>query len=883
MGSRDFGFLSLRPPLIAYQSNGLPVAPNNILVTSSNGAAQFSNSINISSANISSANINYISSNNISVSTLNTNILSSNIQYASSINASSIDTNYLEATKAYISGPTNGYLDATLTVNNTISIVGSTPPDSQLLLHNGNSRLGTSGSYAGLFLQAKYPESIQFSDTYVTTGGVYAAIGPGSSGFNGTMTVASTLTCSTLNTNRISTSNITTNYLSTFKYIKMFDPNNSTNSIEVTCSSSALTVNGHVVATDATISTVSTVFWNDDISGGGIYNKNAGFSGNNYYQVGVGTAGNNLNATFDIRYSNSSGPGNVFNASTANGQRLTMDSNGIVTITSSLNVNNKLNISTNNQNGAIRLFTETGNSFIESGSTFASGSANSLMFTNINNSNITPLLTLDFVNKRAGINNDTPQFTFDVNGNARASGFVSTNTINMNDGLININNGRINNLSSVVNDSGAPLNFDNTNILIANGNLVLPTPSYYISTNNINMNNGVLNMDAGGGDQGQISGLSTINGRQFDTNNDIYWTSTTANGIRNSNSGNVSINTLLSTNQINMNNGTINPGGSLLTIGGPLYVSSFSTNIANANLKLFNGNGAIVTNPGFDGIYIESGNNQPIYLCSTNNVKNYAQFGPTTNNLNLNTLINGTLRLVSSSAASPALFFNSDTDTGLYGISDGEMGISANGQQRMFITNNNIDLTPSANEPVNIITTSPSNNTTLQIINNSNISSVTKLSMQSDDISYGLYTTNTQGGIDGTIASTFQIYSYYPAGNKNVLTIYPDGNTNINGNLNVAGPAISQVATTTIIGNPGDSYSSWAQYIGRYCFVNGVNLTLPITSPPTNFNGSIIVIRNISGGTTIAVTNSNGGASILPGKTTSYVYTNSVTAGWYAL
>jgi hypothetical protein len=59
MTSRDFGFLSLRNT-IAYQPNGLPVPPNQVLITSTNGAAVFSNSINISTINVSTLNTNTI-------------------------------------------------------------------------------------------------------------------------------------------------------------------------------------------------------------------------------------------------------------------------------------------------------------------------------------------------------------------------------------------------------------------------------------------------------------------------------------------------------------------------------------------------------------------------------------------------------------------------------------------------------------------------------------------------------------------------------------------------------------------------------------------------------------------------------------------------------
>jgi hypothetical protein len=216
------------------------------------------------------------------------------------------------------------------------------------------------------------------------------------------------------------------------------------------------------------------------------------------------------------------------------------------------------------------------------------------------------------------------------------------------------------------------------------------------------------------------------------------------------------------------------------------------------------------------------------------------------------------------------------------------MGISANGQQRLLITNNNIDLTPNTNTSVNISTTSPNNYTTLNVINNSNISTSSKIVMTSNDMSYGIFTTSQSGAPSGSglIQSTFQVYSYYGTNsgdNKNVLTIYPNGNTDINGNLTVSGSAISRVATTAITVNPGSA--GWSNYFGKYCFVNGDSvgtLTLP-SGGDVPSDGTVLVIRNIGSTTPITVSGSNGGNSILAGKTTSYVYTTSVASGWYAL
>ena len=50
MTSRDIGFLTLRNT-IAYQSNGNPVPPNSVFVTSNNGVSIFSDNVSISTLN----------------------------------------------------------------------------------------------------------------------------------------------------------------------------------------------------------------------------------------------------------------------------------------------------------------------------------------------------------------------------------------------------------------------------------------------------------------------------------------------------------------------------------------------------------------------------------------------------------------------------------------------------------------------------------------------------------------------------------------------------------------------------------------------------------------------------------------------------------------
>jgi hypothetical protein len=1034
MSSRDFSFLSLRPPLAAYQANGLPVPPNTVLITSSTGAAIFSNTVNVSTINVSTLNGNYISSN----------IIYSNTIDVSTVNASSIDTQYLEANKALISSSSNDTWDnATLTVNNTISIVGNTPAASQLLLHNGKSRLGTSDPYAGLFLQASTPQSIYFSNIDDTTS-PYAAIGPGSSGFNGTMTVASSLTCSTLNTNAISTNFISSNVINVNDLLvnsTIYLTNLPSGSpLELTWNTSQLFIDGHVVATDGTISSISTLYWEPNtIAGdGNIVNKSKG-AGTNKYLVGIGyDKTSTINATLDVIYTGTA-YGNVFNASTTNGQRLTMDTNGILSLTSSLNVNGRAGIGTSTPqdtldvNGSIlltssnvtlsRFTTQFGDSYIQA--------ANTLRFTTIGATSTT-MVVLPNPNPRVGINTTNPTTTLDVAGNTR-TGLDTVSTTQFT--LYNTN----------------PTTASTVDITTE---FIMSTSAGYYKwylTNDI--------------DQGGSGGLSKDHLQLF----------TNIGGINEimdiSPNGNVRFPDGITTNTISMTNGTINPGGSPLTLGGPLYVSSFGNDIASANLKLFNGKGSIVTNTGFDGIYIESGDNRPIILCSTLDTKEYARFGPSTNILNTSTIINNRfsvvyndeISLLSSnngnylyvnaknsgfvnlgafnstigsrplclqlesggvaggnvgigisspqttldvagntriglatvSTTTLTLYNTNSTTSGLADITTEFIMSTSAGYYKWYLTNSTatsgsggltkdhlqlfgyiggtneiIDISPNGDvrfpdgittntismtngqisnvstinglpydsgndiywvstntnditndNPGSVIIRSTlstnygivNQNSGIRLIdgfgNSVNRPTLTATSTLSSFVIHGANATPTNddgflqlsaggGSSTGTI-SFIQLsgYSGVPDMDQNIvfgtagtqrMRIDNAGNVGIGTStpqvtLDVAGPAISRVATSTITGDPGDSYSNWAPYIGKYCFVNGVNLTLPITSPPANFDGSIVVIRNISGGTTIGVTNSNGGGSILPGKTTSYVYTNSVTAGWYAL
>lgn len=146
MSSRDFSFLSLRPPIAAYQSNGLPVAGNNVFITSSNGAVTFSNSMNLSSITVNTLQSNTISTNTIimnivNASTINANTISSNLISTNIIDTNLVNTDLINASSIYTGYfQSNSSLISTLNTNNIII--------------NGEASITTSTIYNGLILQA---------------------------------------------------------------------------------------------------------------------------------------------------------------------------------------------------------------------------------------------------------------------------------------------------------------------------------------------------------------------------------------------------------------------------------------------------------------------------------------------------------------------------------------------------------------------------------------------------------------------------------------------------------------------------------------------------------------------------------------------------------
>lgn len=475
MASRDFSFLSLRPPMVAYQANGLPVQGNTVLITSSNGAATFSNSINISSVSVSTLNSNYISSNTISTNTIDVDFLNAAVIStfshltstitASAINASSISTGYLNS----------NYISANIISSNTIDV---------------------NFLNAGSISTFNHLTSTITASTIIT--GYLQAINAN----------ISTLNSSTVNANTMSTLSLSVrNRINLLSTATGFPP------LLATWDSDSLYLNGYPVATDATVSTVSSVFWQDgSTSSGIIVTRHNGVTPFNYL-VGVGYSNTEpINATFDVKYTGTT-PGNVFNVS-SNNNRLTMDSNGVVFITNTLSTN-----SINVDSGLI----QTSNNTMMTLST--------INYLNINSGGVRLYDPGDDAGAILSLFNDKASITTSQNYDGMYLEASGNKPIR---------------LCSTI-SGGPPFNFygvfgpDNNTLIstIINGDL---QATGYLSTNTINMNNGILNMNTGA-NNGQITGLSTINGSPWSPNDDALWSGSVGGNIYNDNSGFVGIGT----------------------------------------------------------------------------------------------------------------------------------------------------------------------------------------------------------------------------------------------------------------------------------------------------------------------------------------------------
>ena len=674
------------PPnyLLSVGADGAGTFTNTVYVSSIHVSSAFVSTIcartilDVSTIDVSTINASTIDTSNLNVSSLNaSSIITNYLTVNSTLNASTIDANTVYASTLYTNliardgsniiafdagGPeyiymasdatsnninlvggvsilgregTSGadlYLNAStstggLTYNNifmnnptTISINQSTTRSGLTLYNSNTSQLNQPDGSSGIsFVMSTNAGKYTWFNTFSTSG-----VGDGLikdhlqlySYFPGPSSILDIAPTGNVNI----TNSLTVPYISTNVMI-LVDGNAST--LEVTNIGSTMYVDGQPIITDGTISTVSTVFWNE--VSGALYNKNAGI-GTTKYQVGVGTNGAALNATLDVLYTGT-GAGNVFNLKNATGNLLTVSNNGSTIINGCVNILSTLNVASEGNftstsgltNGTIGLKPDGDNgNVIRFGGT--GPNADNLIFrgsgdfermringdsTSINNPLLVVPNTYGTYSTSLGINVQdgnfavieafstnsisdkkdlllnayggnvgigiatNPQFTLDVNGNIRASGYLSTNTIEMNNGNIELNNGNIYNVSSINNSNGAPLDLVDTAITVYNGNITIASNNYYLSTNLINMT------------LGQIDGLSTINGLAYPPIDDALW-SKSGNDIYNDNTGFVGIGTSIPTERLTVD-GTILITSSNTTLsrftyqGGDSFIESANT------------------------------------------------------------------------------------------------------------------------------------------------------------------------------------------------------------------------------------------------------------------------------------------------------------------
>jgi hypothetical protein len=811
MASRDFGFTTLRN-FTAYLPDGSRVPNDYILTISSGGGGKFSNIINPSTVNANLINANVINAN-----TLDVDILSTSLHIVDNIVVSTlIATDYIESPNISSLLLTT----STLKSNNVFTtILEATDTETTSLQVDLSAIIGQNLTVANdLTVYGNFNGSIHYiSSLNASTINV------------STLNVADKITCSSIFTNLVSSHNIRTNYISTFGFLVFIDNNNST--VTIDSSGQDLLVNGFPLITEGNISSLSSLYWEDDLGTGtlvgGIFNKNLG-QGPEKYMVGVGTIAD-LRGSLSVKYNGGDNPGNAFHISSNNNFLFVKSDN------QSPGVNGiDLRIQENqNTDFAASLH------FIKTKNFTATDPTSELGYISFYGTNdVQSTVRGGFImGRQSGIASTFTPMDLQFYTNTSSFGAVNPRMVINKDGNVGIGTG-----------GSGPFIRLHTRVNEQTG-----LDGIAAQSSDVNTIIGAYSIGSySGANFGSIQ--TTHNGNAFDTwplalnprGGDVYIGSSISDCFVLSNTINVS--TLVASANVGV--GIQNPqfpldvlgNGHFSTTGGLIMLEPDGN--TTGNIIRYGGGGPVANNLIFQGAgsfehmrinpsgYVGIGTNSPAYLLD----------------------ING----------------NTNVEFGL--------NVNSGGANIRGITN--------------IISSVENGWPSLNIVNQGTNNTAAELSLFNAKGGYGLYA-NGEGSPGGLIASTFQIYSYYPPNNANgIFTLYPNGNLSLAGNLNVAGSAISRVNCTTITSDPGNNLSNWNQYIGKYTFVNGVsvpNLTLPTGSGNVPADGTIIVVRNYgSNNIAVAGTADSTGASVLADKTVSYVFTIVTGAGggvggWYAL
>jgi hypothetical protein len=810
MASRDFTFLTLRN-VTAYKPDNSVVPPNTVFVTGTNGSANFSDSIqistinnstiNTSTINNSTINTNIINNNTINTSTIynstiNTNIINNNTINTSTINNSTINTNIITSNISIISSLYVSSIAVSSSVTTSTIVVSTMTPRS---IVDNNGSLGASGQ----ILSAGTGSALQWINPPLAISGAQnVSINSGrnitvdnidnSINLNSVINISS-LTASTLNASTLNTSTLNTSTLNA-------KHNANISTLVVSTINGSQYVQGVKTVTSGSNTTIT------GTSSEPIVNLNSNIT------ISSLTVSSITNNTLQI--------------------------NSTLT-TSTLNAPNNANIST------LVVSTINGSQYVQGVQTITAGSNTTLTGTstnpviNMNNNIIASTLTVSSItNNTLQINSTLTASTLNAPNNTNISS-LTVSTINgipwvaPSNSLWSESGGNIYNMNSAGN-VGIGLSDPQTRLDVSGTGRFTDnlTCNSTLTVSTINLNDGVSiqRNNTSGGDL-YLNASTSANGVSA---NRIYMNNPTSISINANNNFPYTLSIYNSTNDTPPTDSS--------------NATSFHMGTRKGSYIWYNTNNITGTGGGLVPQYLQLYS----YFPNAHRILDIAPNGniSTFNNFR----VGGNIMLAQGSAVAPSLTFSTDADTGLYGISDGQIGISANGSERMNITSNDITLTPrqsSIEGAAGAVIISGNNYNTytkLLLQNTSTTNSAVVFNMNSGNGEYSLYANGSQGAPAGSglIPSTFQIYSYFGGVTHNPFTMYPDGNTNI-GTPNTT--AINMRYGITTISSLSVSSINGTAYSGSGNTVSAGNNNITVTGT-TN---KVITLNSTISVSTLAV------------------------------
>jgi hypothetical protein len=413
MGSRDFGFLTLRN-IQAFQSNGNPVPSNQVLVTTGTGEGGFTNNLNISTISVHTEFAGYLSTNTIQMnngeiiglSTIN------GVAYSPSGGGGDLEQTLLlgnDANGQSIVGLNNLDMTGDLQVNNTIisqsTILLSnrlrfnfTTNDNTSYIQSGDGT-GNQNSSGNLFI-GNWLENTTASSRKIMF------LANGNVGIGTIHPTTNLQIIGTTSTNNLITSSITTNNLIT----------------------SSITTNNLIT---------SSITTNNLITSSITTNNSLSITAPNISIIGNLNVTSSLNVTDDLQVSN------IVNIRAGSNDTLD-DTSGFISqfIRTSSSGTYTIDYQVASDSTGFDFNTWQDARYVYN---LENSPPISQVWGIVTSSNITPVgSTIGdihfyksvYVDGNVGIGTATPQTTLDIIGNIHTSGYLSTNTIQMNNGEI---------------------------------------------------------------------------------------------------------------------------------------------------------------------------------------------------------------------------------------------------------------------------------------------------------------------------------------------------------------------------------------------------------------------------------------------------------------